>query len=130
MTWLKSKTKSMLNLIDGLMHTNIKTRKAFAIFGTCIAMIHFWSNDLFSAVNYAPYEKIAVSNASFGAGFELYMTGLGFMVVYAIIGAFAAILGSELFIMLCDVINWKPRIYNTLIRDNRKCIEEELKNKK
>lgn len=116
MKWLKSKILAFVNFVDKIMMTNLRTRKTFAIFGVCVAMIHFWSNDLFSAVNYAPYAKIAVSHASFAAGLELYMTGLGFMVVYAIIGAFAAILGSELFIMFCDAIKWQPRIYKALIK--------------
>jgi len=116
MRHIKSGILKLLVAIDNAMRTNVNTRKFFAIFGTCIAMIHFWSNDLFSAVNYAPYAKIAVSNASFSAGLELYMTGLGFMFVYAIIGAFAAILGSEMFIMFCDFIKWKPKIYRALIK--------------
>ena len=120
MSQIKSAAAKSLEYLDRKMKTSRRTRKFFAILGVCIALTHFWANDLFSAINYMPYEKIATSNASMSEGLELYATGIGFMIIYAFIGAVASILGSELFIMFCDYTGWKPKMYGALIK---KCFD-------
>lgn len=121
MIWLKSNYDNFTKLMDNKLRTKAKARKFFGIMGTTLALLHFWSLDLFSAVNFASYDTIAQSSASIFGGLKLYFWGMLLMSAYAVIGAFASILGTELFIMFCEAIKWKPKMYKLLTKDCEPC---------
>ena len=106
--------------------------------GLIISSISFLANDLFSQINFEIFynnPNVHVYEAGIVSGLKEYFVGLSLMSLYVFIGVLISIVSAEMFIRVCELFNWKPRIYyimqcNFLTAKMRKCQELENEDKK
>lgn len=122
-----------LQLLTRKLKLSMRATKFSATIGIIVSFITFFEMNMMAAVNYTVFlhnsdPATIVNQASVYGGLEHYAVGILFLVIYCFIAIFASIVATELFIRLCDVFKWKPRLYYIIVKSEFKkdCFEEEL----
>ena len=111
------------------MKLSKQAKMFFGFLGFLIALTTLIGNDVYGAMYYYSFfqnvDPNLVVQMSMTAEIPNFITLIMFMVGYVVLGSVVAILSAEMFIRLCDKINWQPKIYSFLIENKKLEAENE-----